>query len=82
MNLNKQQSEKYLEIVRHGNMDDMFDFGKECERQKVLSKVEGLLVDEQELIDGKSIGPNHIQEERNKLKAELRAKLAEMKEGK
>ncbi len=80
MNLNKQQSEKYLEIVRHGNMDDMFDFGKECERQAVLSDVEEWLVD----IDLDKVDEVFYQEAliRNSIYAELRAKLAEIREGK
>ncbi len=42
MNLNKEQSEKYLEIVWKGNMDDMFDFG----RQSTISEIIELLPEE------------------------------------
>lgn len=27
--MNKEQSEKYIDIVKNGNYDDMFDYGKE-----------------------------------------------------
>lgn len=74
MNLNKQQSEKYLEIVRRGNMDDMFDYGRECERQAVIKEIEGLLAEKEVEYED-----NLVSQEISFFIAELRAKLAEMK---
>ena len=32
MNLSKEDSEVYMKIIKHGNYDDMFDFGYACGR--------------------------------------------------
>ena len=32
MELSKEDSEVYMKIVKHGNMDDMFGFGYACGR--------------------------------------------------
>lgn len=39
MNLNQQQSKRYLEIVKNGNMDEMFDFGREVEIELIKSEL-------------------------------------------
>ena len=36
MNLTKEQSDKYIEIVKNGNMDDMFDFGVSVSLKKMV----------------------------------------------
>ena len=61
--MNKEQSEKYIDIVKNGNYDDMFDFGVEVEYNRLLTLLEekvkgmkkppikGLTEDEEEIVE-------------------------------
>lgn len=42
MNLNEPDGAKYLEIVKNGNMDDMFDFGIQIGRVSVLKDFDSM----------------------------------------
>jgi len=39
MNLTKEQSDKYIEILKNGNMDDMFDFGVSVSLKRVMTHI-------------------------------------------
>ncbi len=41
--LNTQDTELYLKIVRVGNMDDMFDFGRVIGRQEMIKETQELI---------------------------------------
>ncbi len=45
MKMNKENSEKYIEIVKKGNMDDMFDFGKKNGAEELQKIVQGYFED-------------------------------------
>lgn len=40
--MDKEQSKKYIEIVKNGNMDDMFDFARQQTLQEITKIVEGM----------------------------------------
>ena len=46
MNLNEEQSKRYIEIVKSKNMDDMFDFGREIGWERGMNQMEQCKIDE------------------------------------